>query len=258
MTRRLAPNGPVHGDAMKTPTLPTSQRFTDEERRGVYRAIYERRDVRSRFVAEPLPDDVLSRILDAAHHAPSVGLMQPWEFIVIADAGVRGEVREAFDAANRRAADAYTGERRDLYDRLRLEAIVNSAVNVCVTCDPTLVRGHGLGRQTMPETAMYSAVCAIQNCWLAARAESVGVGWISILDVDAIRRILAIPPHVVVVGYLCLGYVSAFEPEPELASRGWEHRVPLTEALHFERYGGTDTSRAQALAQLSGTASRGR
>jgi 5,6-dimethylbenzimidazole synthase len=123
---------------------------------------------------------------------------------------------------------------------------------VCVTCDPTVVRGHGLGRHTMPETAIYSTVCAIQNCWLAARAEGVGVGWISILDVGAIRRILTIPPHVVVVGYLCLGYVSAFEPEPELATRGWEHRVPLADALHFERYGGTDKPRAEALAQLSG------
>jgi 5,6-dimethylbenzimidazole synthase len=243
---------------MKIPTVATSHRFTDEQRDGVYRAIYERRDIRSHFVAQPLPDAVLSRILDAAHHAPSVGLMQPWEFILIADASVRREVREAFDTANRRAADAYVGERRDLYDRLKLEAIVESAVNICVTCDPTIVRGHGLGRQTMPEAAMYSAVCAIQNCWLAARAEGVGVGWISILDLEAIRRILAIPMPVVVIGYLCLGYVSAFEPEPELASRGWEHRVPLAEALHFERYGGTDTVRAQSLAQLSETAGRGR
>jgi 5,6-dimethylbenzimidazole synthase len=227
--------------------------FSSDERRGVYRAIYERRDVRSRFVPEPLPDAVLSRILDAAHHAPSVGLMQPWEFIVVADAGIRREVREQFDAANRRAAELYAGERRDLYDRLKLEAIVDSAVNVCVTCDPTVVRGHGLGRQTMPETAMYSTVCAIQNLWLAARAEGVGVGWISILDVDAIRRILTIPPQLVVVGYLCLGYVSAFEPKPELATRGWECRVPLAQALHFERYGGDDTSRATALAQLSDT-----
>jgi 5,6-dimethylbenzimidazole synthase len=236
---------------------PAAHRFSDEQRHGVYRAIYERRDIRTRFVPEPLPDEVLSRILDAAHHAPSVGLMQPWEFIVIADAGVRGGVREAFDAANRRAADAYVGERRDLYDRLKLEAIVESAVNVCVTCDPTIVRGHGLGRQTMPETAMYSTVCAIQNCWLAARAEGVGVGWISILDLDAIRRILTIPAHVVVVGYLCLGYVSAFDPEPELATRGWEHRVPLAEKLHFDRYGVTDAARAHALAELSEAAGRG-
>ena len=237
---------------------PAPHRFSDEQRHGVYRAIYERRDIRSRFVPEPLPDEVLSRILDAAHHAPSVGLMQPWEFIVIADAGVRGGVREAFDAANRRAAGAYVGERRDLYDRLKLEAIVESAVNVCVTCDPTIVRGHGLGRQTMPETALYSTVCAIQNCWLAARAEGVGVGWISILDLDAIRRVLAIPTHVVVVGYLCLGYVSAFDAEPELATRGWERRVALAEKLHFDRYGVTDAARAQALAQLSEAGGRGR
>lgn len=235
------------GDAMKVPTLAAPHRFGDEQREGVYRAIYERRDVRSRFVPAPLPDDVLARILDAAHHAPSVGLMQPWEFVVIADAGVRREVREQFASANKRAADAYTGERRALYDRLKLEAIVDSAVNLCVTCDPTVVRGHGLGRQTMPETAVYSTVCAIQNCWLAARAEGIGVGWISILDVDAVRRILAIPPHVVIVGYLCLGYVSEFECEPELAACGWEHRMPLAEVLHFERYGGADKSRAQAL-----------
>lgn len=226
-------------------------RFSDDERGGVYRAIYERRDVRSRFVPEPLPDDVLSRILDAAHHAPSVGFMQPWEFIVITDAGVRRAVREQFDVANRRAADAYTGERRDLYDRLKLEAIVDSAVNICVTCDPAVARGHGLGRQTAPHTAMYSAVCAIQNCWLAARAEGVGVGWVSILDADAIHRILTIPPHIVIVGYLCLGYVSAFDAEPALATQGWERRVPLAKTLHFERYGGVDEARARALACLS-------
>jgi 5,6-dimethylbenzimidazole synthase len=227
--------------------------FSSDERRGVYRAIYERRDVRSRFVPDPLPDAVLSRILDAAHHAPSVGLMQPWEFIVIADVGIRREVRAQFDIANRQAAEAYDGDRRDLYRRLKLEAIVDSAVNVCVTCDPTAARGHGLGRQTMPETAMYSTVCAIQNLWLAARAEGVGVGWISILDSEATRRILAIPPHLVVVGYLCLGYVSAFEVEPELATRGWECRVPLAQALHFERYGGDDTTRAHVLAALADT-----
>lgn len=225
--------------------------FSDAERQGVYRAIHERRDVRSRFIRQPIPDEVLSRILDAAHHAPSVGLMQPWEFIVIADAAVRCEVRAQFDVANGRAAGAYVGERRDLYDQLKLESIVDSAVNICVTCDPTVVRGHGLGRQTMPETAMYSTVCAIQNCWLAARAEGVGVGWISILDVDAVRTTLAIPPHVVIVGYLCLGYVSEFEAEPELATRGWEHRVPLADTLHFERYGNVDADRARALARLS-------
>src|ERR1700730_4428002 len=100
---------------MNAPTVPTPHRFTDEQRDGVYRAIYERRDIRSHFVAQPLPDAVLSRILDDPHHAPSVGLMPPWECILIPDAGVRREVREAFDTSNRRAADAYVDERRDLY-----------------------------------------------------------------------------------------------------------------------------------------------
>jgi 5,6-dimethylbenzimidazole synthase len=223
--------------------------FTDAERGGVYRAIYERRDVRSRFIAASLPDEVLARILGAAHHAPSVGFMQPWEFIVITDAIVRRAVRQQFEDTNARAATAYVGERRDLYDRLKLQAIEDSAVNLCVTCDPTVARGHGLGRHTMPETAMYSAVCAIQNCWLAARAENVGVGWVSIVEVDALRRILAIPDHVVIVGYLCLGYVSGFDAEPELEAKGWEHRVPLADVIHFDRYGAIDPGRAEALAQ---------
>jgi 5,6-dimethylbenzimidazole synthase len=234
---------------MKAVIPPPVSRFSDDERRGVYRAIYERRDVRSRFVAAPLPDEVLARILDAAHHAPSVGFMQPWEFIVITDALVRRAVRQQFEDTNTRAAASYVGERRDLYDRLKLEAIEDAAVNLCVTCDPTIARGHGLGRQTMPETAMYSAVCAIQNCWLAARAEDVGVGWVSIVEADALRRILAIPDHILIVGYLCLGYVSGFDAEPELKTKGWEHRVPLADVIHFDQYGALDPRRAQGLAQ---------
>lgn len=226
-------------------------RFSDEERGGVYRAIHERRDVRSKFIRATLPGGVLARILRAAHHAPSVGFMQPWEFIVITDPSVRRDVREHFDEANGRAAAAYTGERRELYSRLKLEGIVESAVNLCVTCDPTVARGHGLGRQTAPQTVVYSAVCAIQNCWLAARAEGVGVGWVSIHDEHALHRILDIPAHIIIVGYLCLGYVSQFDAEPELATQGWQHRVPLAQALHFDRYGGTDEARARALVSLS-------
>jgi len=175
--------------------------------------------------------------------------MQPWEFIVITDAAVRCAVRQQFEETNTRAAAAYVGARRDLYDRLKLQAIEDSAVNLCVTCDPTIARGHGLGRHTMPETAMYSAVCAIQNCWLAARAENVGVGWVSVVEVDALRRILAIPDHIVIVGYLCLGYVSGFDTEPELEAKGWEQRVPLADVIHFDRYGATDPRRAETLAQ---------
>ncbi|HWW84939.1 MAG TPA: 5,6-dimethylbenzimidazole synthase [Vicinamibacterales bacterium] len=221
--------------------------FPDEERRGVYRAIFERRDVRSHFIDAPIPNDVLARILTAAHHAPSVGFMQPWEFIIVSDRDIRSAIHDRFCQANQSAASAYSGERQRLYSSLKLEAILDSAVNVCVTCNPTVTRGHGLGRQTMPETVMYSAVCAIQNCWLAARAEGVGVGWVSILNPDELREILNIPSNIVPVGYLCLGYVSRFDDEPELETKGWERRVPLADALHFDRYGATDSARAAAL-----------
>jgi len=227
-----------------------TDRFSRQQRLGVYRAIHERRDVRSHFIAKPLPEDVLARILDAAHHAPSVGLMQPWEFIVVTDRRVRQRVRQQFTAANRRAAALYAGRRRRLYDSLKLQGIVESAANVCVTCNPTATRGHGLGRQTMTDTAVCSTVCAIQNCWLAARAEGVGVGWVSIIDPKALHQILAIPQHIVVVGYLCLGYVTKFRRRPELEAKGWERRVPLARTLHFDRYGTIDGARARALGRL--------
>jgi 5,6-dimethylbenzimidazole synthase len=241
-------------------TRMVSHRFSHQQRMGVYRAIHERRDVRSHFSAARLPDDVLARILDAAHHAPSVGFMQPSEFILVTDRHVRRAVQEQFVEANRRATSLYAGQRRRVYDRLKLEGILESAANVCVTCNPIAVRGHGLGRQTMPETAVYSTVCAIQNCWLAARAEGVGVGWVSIIDPNALRRLLEIPQHIVVVGYLCLGYVTAFRRRPELETRGWERRVPLAQALHFDRYGATGGARARTLDRLGRTSlpTRGR
>ena len=221
--------------------------FTEAERRGVYRAIYERRDVRSSFKPDEIPNDVLARLIDAAHHAPSVGLMQPWGFIVIRDRDVRHKVHEIFERASRTAAQIYTDDRRAMYETLKLAGILEAPINLCVTCDEATVRGHGLGRQTMRETALYSTVCAVQNLWLAARAEGVGVGWVSILDVADLRAALAIPGHVVPVAYLCLGYVTEFGAEPELEIKGWEQRAPLAGLIHFERYGATDEARAEQL-----------
>ncbi len=212
--------------------------FCDPELQGVYRAIRERRDVRSGFLAEPLADDVLLRLLEAAHNAPSVGLMQPWRFIVVRDRQVRSRVRDIFAQAQQVAAESYEGERGELYRGLKLEGILEAPQNVCIACDPVSERGHRLGRHSMPETAIYSAVCAVQNLWLAARAEGIGVGWVSILDPEALKRLLGIPPQMVLVAYLCLGYVDQFQPKPELERVGWEQRVPLKDVVRLDHYEG--------------------
>lgn len=215
----------------------TSDVFEESELRGVYRAIQERRDVRSGFLAEPLPEDVLLRLLEAAHNAPSVGLMQPWRFILIREEEVRKAVHGIFVKANRKAAECYEGSRAELYRNLKLEGVLEAPQNLCIACDPASDQGHGLGRQSMPETAIYSAVCAVQNLWLAARAEGIGVGWVSILDPDALKKLLGIPAGVALVAYLCLGYVKSFEPRPELERLGWEQRVNLKDILRSEHYG---------------------
>ncbi len=194
--------------------------------------------MRSRFLPDPVPDDVLGRILNAAHHAPSVGFMQPWDFIVIRDQGIRRAVQANFEQANRQAAAANSGDRRALYDSLKLAAILDAPVNVCVTCDQQRQKGGGLGRQSIPATAVYSTVCAVQNLWLAARAEGLGAGWVSILDLDDLRSVLGIPGHVTPVAYLCVGYVSGFGERPELEERGWESREALENLIHFDRWGG--------------------
>jgi len=221
-----------------------SQIFSDSERRGLYRAIYERRDVRSEFVAKPIPDEVLEKLLDAAHHAPSVGFMQPWSFIVIKNRETRQTVHNIFESAKIAAAEIYTGDKRDIYDNLKLAGIVDAPVNVCIVCDPNQTRGGGLGRQTMPETAVYSTVCAVQNLMLAARAENIGCGWVSILDTDELKNVLGIPAEMVIVAYLCLGYVGEFKTQPELAELGWEQRLPLAETVFFERFGAKDENAA--------------
>jgi 5,6-dimethylbenzimidazole synthase len=217
--------------------MPEDHHFSDEERRGVYRAIYERRDVRSHFLPDPVPDEVLGRILDAAHHAPSVGFMQPWDFLVIRDPAIRQAVFRNFETASGRAAEAYKDEQRKLYDSLKLAGILEAPVNVCVTCDHARTKGSGLGRQTDPAVDLYSAVCAVQNLWLAARAESLGVGWVSILDLEQLKSTLGIPPKLTLVAYLCVGYVSEFRPQPDLEEKGWETRSSLASVTHFDRWG---------------------
>jgi 5,6-dimethylbenzimidazole synthase len=201
----------------------------------VYEAIYTRRDVRH-FRADPLDDDVLRRILDAAHHAGSVGFMQPWNFIVIRDPATRRQVKSVFEEENARAAENYTGPRRELYSSLKLEGILESALNVCVTCDRS--RGDPvLGRNTIIDADLYSTCCAVQNLWLAARAEGVGVGWLSIVRPQALKRLLRLPETVVPVAYLCVGYPQDVRERPMLEEVGWRQRLPLDELVFYEYWG---------------------
>lgn len=215
--------------------------FADSDRAAVYRVIAARRDVRRGFLDRPLPEDLLDRLLGAAHAAPSVGLMQPSRFIVVREYAVRRAVHEIFAEANRSALEGYAGERADIYAGLKLEGILEAPQNLCVLCDQGSERGHGLGRRTMPETAVYSTVCAIQNLWLAARSEGVGVGWVSILDPARLARLLHIPDSLTLVAYLCLGYVEGFAPEPDLERSGWERRVGLDAVVSYDRYSGAGT-----------------
>lgn len=211
--------------------------FTEAERAAVYKAIVLRRDVRRQFKPAPIPPEVLARLLAAAHQAGSVGFMQPWDFILVRDPDVRRQVLESFLAERDRAAHLYEGRRRELFLSLKLEGIMESALNICVTCDRSRGGPHVLGRSTILDTDLYSTCCAIQNLWLAARAEGIGVGWVSILDPRRLAALLGLPDSVVPVAYLCVGYVDAFPEEPDLQRAGWRRRLPLTELVHLGRWG---------------------
>ena len=212
--------------------------FSAEERDSVYRAIFTRRDVRSQFRPDiPVPDDVLTRLLTAAHHAPSVGFMQPWNFIVIKSVFMKTRMKVAFTRANNEAAALFPDERRALYSSLKLEGIGDAPVNLCITCDRQRGGPVVLGRTHNYDTDLYSTVCAVQNLWLAARAEGIGVGWVSIVRDAEVRQILAIPDHVVPVAYLCLGYVNELYASPELEVRGWSKRLDIEELIFSESWG---------------------
>jgi 5,6-dimethylbenzimidazole synthase len=209
--------------------------FPKDQRRGVYRAIYARRDIRY-FLPDPIPYPVLARLVQAAHHGPSVGFMQPWDFILIRDLEVRQRIKELFHRERQASACFYDEPRRSQYLSMKLEGILEAPVNLCITCDPTRAEVV-LGRNSAPETDVYSTCCAVQNLWLAARAEGIGVGWVSILKLPQLRQILGIPAHVMPVAYLCLGYPVEFPNKPMLETVGWRQRMPLDQLLHFDGWG---------------------
>ena len=214
--------------------------FSKDDRDAVYRCIFGRRDVRSQFLADPVPDRVLARILEAGHHAPSVGFMQPWDFIVVRSAAVRTTIRDAFARANAEARAMFESDKQKDYGALKLAGILDAPVGLCITCDRSRHGPVVLGRTHQKATDVYSAVCAVQNIWLAARAEGIGVGWVSIISLDALRSALGIPDEIEPIAYLCLGYVSHFLERSELETAGWLPRLRLSEVVSFDRFRAAD------------------
>ncbi|MEW1759716.1 nicotinate-nucleotide--dimethylbenzimidazole phosphoribosyltransferase [Streptomyces cyaneofuscatus] len=216
---------------------PPAPGYDDAEREAVLRVMRERRDIRNGFRSDPIPHEVLLRVLEAAHTAPSVGHSQPWDFVVIRSAETRRSMHELAQRQREAYAKSLPKGRAKQFKELKIEAILDTPVNIVVTADPTRGGRHTLGRHTQPQMAPYSSALAVENLWLAARAEGLGVGWVSFFDEREMVRALGLPEHLEVVAYLCVGYVDEFPEEPELLQAGWSKRRPLSWVVHEETYG---------------------
>lgn len=204
---------------------PATPQFDQAFRARLYDLFGWRRDVR-RFRRDPLPSGLLERLIDVGCRAPSVGLCQPWRFVVVDDPDRRQRVVENYESCNRDALGEYAGDRSTRYAALKLAGLREAPCHLAVFVDRSTDVGHGLGRRTMPEMADYSVVTAVFSIWLASRAEGVGMGWVSILDPLAITEILDVPKEWRLIGYFCLGYPQADDDRPELERVGWEERRP--------------------------------
>lgn len=212
----------------------TEHTFTDSERAAVYRAIAERRDMRH-FCGGTVAPELLARLLEAAHHAPSVGLMQPWRFLRITDPALRGQIQAQVEGERIRTAEAL-GERSDDFMKLKVEGISDCAeVLVAALMDDR--DKHIFGRRTLPEMDMASLSCAIQNLWLAARAEGLGMGWVSLFDPLALADLLKMPTGSKPLAILCLGPVKEFYPAPMLVLEGWAQPRALQELVYENTWG---------------------
>ncbi|MFG3656340.1 nicotinate-nucleotide--dimethylbenzimidazole phosphoribosyltransferase [Streptomyces sp. NPDC047706] len=242
---RQAPHDPHHPQEMSTAPVaeaqqsagPAAPAYDDAEREAVLKVMRERRDIRNGFRSDPIPHEVLLRVLEAAHTAPSVGHSQPWDFVVIRSAETRRTMHELAMRQREAYAKSLPKGRAKQFKELKIEAILDTPVNIVVTADPTRGGRHTLGRHTQPQMAPYSSALAVENLWLAARAEGLGVGWVSFFDEREMVRALGLPEHLEVVAYLCVGYVDEFPEEPELMQAGWSRRRPLSWVVHEETYG---------------------
>ena len=211
--------------------------FPAEQKEGVYQAIIQRRDIRAQFTDDPVPEELLDKLLRAAHHAPSVGFMQPWNFLVVRDPTTKEQVHQGFVEAHLASAEMFTGDKKEQYKGFKLEGIREAPVNLLITCDRERTGSVVIGRTVQPEMDLFSTVCAVQNLWLAARAEGIGVGWVSIIHAEKLREIFKLPYSVEVVAYLCIGYVTHFPEIPELEKAGWLPRLNLDDLVFYEKWG---------------------
>lgn len=202
----------------------------------VHEAIRRRRDVRAEFTGELVADEVLLRVLEAAHRAPSVGNTQPWDFVVVRETDTLDAFAEHVAGARRNFADSLPADRKDTFNPIKIDGIRESGTGVVVTYDPSRGGPNILGRHTVDDTGLFSAVLAIQNLWLAAVAENVGVGWVSFYDESFLAELVGLPEPVRPIAWLCVGKVTAFQEVPDLERFGWRQRRPLADAVHYETY----------------------
>ncbi|BAJ27304.1 MULTISPECIES: nicotinate-nucleotide--dimethylbenzimidazole phosphoribosyltransferase [Kitasatospora] len=228
---------PEAGPVAEEERPPAAPGYDEAGREAVHQVIRERRDIRNGFRSDAIPHEVLIRVLEAAHTAPSVGYSQPWDFVVIRSAKTRRRMHELAERQREAFADSLPKGRAKQFKEIKIEAILETPVNIVVTADRTRGGRHTLGRHTQPQMAPYSAALAVENLWLAARAEGLGVGWVSFFDEEELVRELGLPEHLEVVAYLCVGYVDAFPDEPELQQQGWAKKRPLSWVVHEEQYG---------------------
>lgn len=202
----------------------------------LYETMFRRRDTRAEFTGAPIEPDVLRRVLSAAHAAPSVGLSQPWDFVIVSDVDTRKRFREHVHTERDEFAGQLAGERAGTFSRIKIEGILESSVGIVVSYDPSRGAPAVLGRHAIADAGLYSVCLAVQNLWLAATAEGLGVGWVSFYREDFLRDLVGLPAGVRPVAWLCVGPVSELPDVPDLERHGWRERLPLESVLHYERY----------------------
>ena len=228
------------------------KQFSESEKEVFYKVIFSRRDVRKKFIDKTIDNKTIHTILKAAHHAPSVGFSQPWNFILIKDKDTRIKIKDSFLKERLKSIDYLKDdkEKQEKYHNLKLEGIMETNLNICVTYNHNRFGPFVIGRITIKEAGIYSVCCAIQNLWLAARVEDIGVGWVSIINNSDLTEILNLPNDIKPIAYLCLGYVDKFNEIPDLEESKWLNRLDLQDVVFFEKWNDNNNFQWQAFKNI--------